>query len=1208
MPRDIRISARFVVCVLLATALFQQSKAVSRYDVTRTPAWVVPAEQDPSHAPVVDAHKGGAEYVLVDRQMRLDSVKSDYARFVTRLTNVSGIEDHSQITIDFDPKVERLHLHSVVIRRGNQSIDQLKSGRIRVLQRETELTDGLVDGALTFHLLMADVRVGDSVDYSYTLERRNLEWGNRSFGRFQTQWNDPVGQLRIRILTPVGSPLKTLSYPEEAPKAWVASGWSNLEWSKQNMAAVRHEKDTPSGFQQYSTIEYSQFLSWGQVVESALSLYRVAAAPSIELKEITQHLAEAGSTDADRAIAAMKFVQEEIRYTGIEEGEGAYRPTAPNEVLARRYGDCKDKTLLAVTLLKALKIDAAPALVSTRWKGEVANHLPSPGLMNHVIVRAVIGGKIYWFDATSTGQGGRLANFTQASFGRALVIAPGITELEPMAETELSKPLINAQTVFDLRGGLFAESALSVTTTYFDAEADAMRRKLRAKGSADLGQKYLHYYKGRYPDTRSTGPLQVSDNIEPNELTVTESYRIKDVFETEKEGKQKFYVNPDSITDALQAPDLPERTTPLALDFPNFLSSRVQLLLPAAWDVDAQVVKIDTAFFHYNSRVSYLDKTITLDYEYKALKDHVPVAQLPAYIKELERAENDSYFHISRQAGMKFAADSKDHFVVVKFVAILAGLFLTLRFGRFVLTAQALLATTLVHVRSSDCAEREVPESERRLLKSLDDELIQQRFEPVGFVRLSSLYTRYDKPEYLRVFHRSALPVTAYVSRQHTPEYGAYVRAWFETDFADGSQLQTTDGAFDASIGAPRVLAEAIRGASISELIKRHQERLKALDGKGVATVGMPPNGFAGLVSAGYAAVRTEWLRKGWIRATADLELDRLTVKGALRLARAAIRTHSAKASGPVLLKSFLAASSSDHAARADADFVAAWHVSKVPRNAPGQNWALIAYSLAFTAVLLGVLAAVSGAYIAAMMLAAVLVHETAHLWALGKRPASPGLLFFLPFAGLIKLKSGDELGLMDRVSVMLAGPMAGLLTGVTLLSAHLLWPNPYLRDAAALFIGFNGLLLVPFPTTDGSRILSDITAPGSVMRPMVQLISIVAALAIGIQLKSEFLNSVGFVLAVWFLLQMSTFNLTRKILRQIPGGSNWDSAAHAAVLAMTGPKFGRWGASIRQMRAISIANELTRPTTTLRERTLSTVAYCCCAVLAICAALFTLQ
>jgi hypothetical protein len=1198
--------ARFCLSALLAIALLGQSKADSRYDVIRTPAWVVPAELTVKKSADLETHKGGAEYLLVDHQIRLDAIESDYARFVTRLTNISGIEAHSQITISFDPKVERLHLHSVFIRRGSLLIDQLRNGRVRVIQRENNLEDQLVDGELTFHLVMADVRVGDTVDYSYTLERRNLEWGSRNFGRFQTQWSDQVGFLRIRILTPVGSILKTLSHPEETPKIWVASGLSIVEWSKLNVAPFRHENDAPSWFQQYSVIEYSQFSSWGQIVEAALPLYRVSAAPSTELRDLAKRLATTGSTDADRAVATMKFVQDEIRYTGIEEGEGAFRPTPPNEVLARRYGDCKDKTLLAVTLLKALGIEAAPALVSTRWKREVRNHLPSPGLMNHVVVRAVIAGKTYWFDATATGQGGQLANFTQASFGEALVISPGIADLEQMAAAESSQPLIRSQAIFDLRAGLFAESSLNVTTTYFDAEADTMRRKLRSRGAAELRQKYLHYYKGQYPDARSGGPLQIEDDLEKNELTVAESYRIKDVFETDKEGNQKLYVNADTVTDALKAPDLPERTTPLAVDFPNYLSERVQLLLPVAWNVDADVERFDTEFFRYNSKVGYRDKQITLDYEFKALQDHVPAAQLPAYIKQLERARDDTYFHISRNPGATTSAAPTDSFLLLKLLALFAGLFLVVRLSRSILTVRALLASTLQRVQVSACSDEEIPENERMLLKSLDDEFIKSQFEPIGFLSHLSLYTRYDKPEYLRVLGCRDLPIAAFVARQFMPEYGSYVRFWLETRIPGGPTLQTTDGWSDSSIGAPEVLSEAIPGASPAELLKRHTERLKALDRKDLGAAGKPLSGFAELIAADFARIRATWSRKAWIHATTDADLDRLTLKGAVRLARASIRIYGAKASGQALIKASMAASSSDHADRAAADYLAAWHVSKEPRGAPGHYRSLIVYCSTWALVLLGVLAAVSGAFVSIAILAAVLIHEAAHGWALRKTRSPTGSLFFLPFTGLINSESGDDIALTGRVSVMLAGPIVGLLFAIMLLTGDLFWPNHYLRDAAWVFIVFNGLLLIPFSLTDGSRILAAVTSPGSAWRPIAQWISVVAVLAVGIYLHSAVLNSAGFVWAVWCLAQVSMFRLTRKIVSQIPKESSWESALRAALIAMTGPNYNRWSASIRQMHAITIATEFTRQTASRRERVLSIVAYVSCAVLAICAALVT--
>jgi hypothetical protein len=123
VSRDVTILRRFLFCALLALALFDQSKADPRYDVIPTPPWVVPADLPAHESLDFELNKGGANYLLVDHQIRLGAVESHYARVVTRLTNVSGIEDHSQITINFDPKIERLHLHYVLVRRGSVAID-----------------------------------------------------------------------------------------------------------------------------------------------------------------------------------------------------------------------------------------------------------------------------------------------------------------------------------------------------------------------------------------------------------------------------------------------------------------------------------------------------------------------------------------------------------------------------------------------------------------------------------------------------------------------------------------------------------------------------------------------------------------------------------------------------------------------------------------------------------------------------------------------------------------------------------------------------------------------------------------------------------------------------------------------------------------------------------------------------------------------------
>jgi len=59
----------------------------------------------------------------------------------------------------------------------------------------------------------------------------------------------------------------------------------------------------------------------------------------------------------------------------------------------RRYGDCKDKTYLLVSLLRAVGIEADPMLVSLTTPKTPARLLPTPDAFDHVVAQARINGR-----------------------------------------------------------------------------------------------------------------------------------------------------------------------------------------------------------------------------------------------------------------------------------------------------------------------------------------------------------------------------------------------------------------------------------------------------------------------------------------------------------------------------------------------------------------------------------------------------------------------------------------------------------------------------------------------------------------------------------------------------------------------------------------------------------------------------------------------
>ena len=94
----------------------------------------------------------------------------------------------------------------------------------------------------------------------------------------------------------------------------------------------------------------------------------------------------------ERTEALVAFARRQVRYVAVEVGIGGYRPAAPQDVLERRWGDCKDKAFLLVELLREAGIEAWPALLRAGAGNRVDRDFPAPNEFNHAIVAVSAGG------------------------------------------------------------------------------------------------------------------------------------------------------------------------------------------------------------------------------------------------------------------------------------------------------------------------------------------------------------------------------------------------------------------------------------------------------------------------------------------------------------------------------------------------------------------------------------------------------------------------------------------------------------------------------------------------------------------------------------------------------------------------------------------------------------------------------------------------
>jgi tetratricopeptide (TPR) repeat protein len=87
--------------------------------------------------------------------------------------------------------------------------------------------------------------------------------------------------------------------------------------------------------------------------------------PDLEVQRIAKELTKSKLTREAKVRALFEFVADDIRYVNYVSGEW-WLPNRPQQLLARREGDCDDKAILLISLLRAVGIEAEEVLVQTR--------------------------------------------------------------------------------------------------------------------------------------------------------------------------------------------------------------------------------------------------------------------------------------------------------------------------------------------------------------------------------------------------------------------------------------------------------------------------------------------------------------------------------------------------------------------------------------------------------------------------------------------------------------------------------------------------------------------------------------------------------------------------------------------------------------------------------------------------------------------------
>ena len=550
------------------------------------PAWVdlVPYETEPS-PDQESAIANGVCRLLSDMQVDLTGPELCWSyRTAQRILTKEGAERASHIVIEFDPGYQRLEVHAVRIRRGDQSVDHARPGCFQVFRRERDIERLMLNGRLTASFLVPDVRANDILEFSCSLygETPILKGKYQSWVAFDG--TNPSFDYRHRLLKRRDRAIASREFNDPPPATVSVTG--EIEEICRRLRGQRKRGPsaplTPSWEIEDPAFQLSEFVGWSDVAGLMVAAYDSAEIPATLADEIDR-IGAAHPDPAQRAAEWLRFVQRELRYFFLALGEGGLVPRELDAIWAGRFGDCKDKARLYVAGARRLGLEACAALVSTTHGRTLDRVLPSPAVFDHCIVRVRLDGKSYWLDPTLPLQGGGLDQIELPHLGWALPLAADASQLEKLPEQAV-RHIIHCHDDWRIGPSRQSPASLHRSLEFSAWGADHIRNLIANEGEAGFSRALLRQLQASWPAAAESAAIAIQDDQLQNKIVVDARSTISDCWRaSDTPDKIQLQFVESNISTDLSGAGLAAREHDIYVGRPRRLSWLLHVELPRAW-------------------------------------------------------------------------------------------------------------------------------------------------------------------------------------------------------------------------------------------------------------------------------------------------------------------------------------------------------------------------------------------------------------------------------------------------------------------------------------------------------------------------------------------------------------------------------------------------------------------------------------------------
>lgn len=390
---------RLLLAILLTTAVIHSAAHGKNDKVVRGPApdWAKPTEL----LPVPPDGAGLLFFRSQDVVVHLDEKgQAHYTGYRIKILHPNALPV-GNLSISWNPASGAPVVHAIKVYRDSKVIDLSTTTTFEILRREDQLEAAMLDGTLTAVARLADLRVGDELEFAHTVRHDDRTLGNVDSGILFLPGSTAPGRYRLALNWIAGQQPRVKMTDDMKAVAQTAA--QAIEFRFDSPKNLSPAKDAPPRYNWARIVEFTDYPEWASISKRFAPLYSKAASlpANSPLKKEASRIAESYKTPLERASAALKLVQQDVRYIYVGLDGGNFTPASAEETWQRRYGDCKGKTALLLALLNELGIEAQPVMANNNGIDDgLDDRLPNPGIFDHVLVRANIEGKSYFLDGT----------------------------------------------------------------------------------------------------------------------------------------------------------------------------------------------------------------------------------------------------------------------------------------------------------------------------------------------------------------------------------------------------------------------------------------------------------------------------------------------------------------------------------------------------------------------------------------------------------------------------------------------------------------------------------------------------------------------------------------------------------------------------------------------------------------------------------------